>query len=230
MRTATLDARLFKAANAHFHLTALETVSSPGTFSCHVKPRMIPTWSRIKHNPWSLLRCYKIGPFCMASAFGCRKSLSAVLQKLGLFSSGVQLFGVIPKWALVFSPSITCTGSDSSSEVSATAGHQVKQRETATSILYSDLLTLVSKAAKCYKTQGHYIKLVLVLLTTRCFLASLKSITTCQFWISQYNVEQQFVPFSVFLLTTNANHEICASYFNSKVIKKHTRSRYCYDL
>lgn len=74
MRTATLDV-LFKAANAHFHLTALETVSSPGTFCCHVKPRMIPTWSRIKHNPGNLLRCYKIGPFCTASAFGCWRSL-----------------------------------------------------------------------------------------------------------------------------------------------------------
>lgn len=67
MRPANLDV-LFKAANAHFHLTALETVSSPGT-------RMIPTWSRVKHNPGNLLRCYKIGPFCMASAFGCWKSL-----------------------------------------------------------------------------------------------------------------------------------------------------------
>lgn len=229
MRTASLDVLLFKVANAHFHLTALETVSSPGTFSCHVKPRTIPTWSRIKHNPGNLLRCYKTGPFCMASAFGCRKSPSAVLQKLGLFCSGVQLFGIIPKWALVFLPSITCTGSDSSSEVSATAGHQVN-RETATSTLYSDLLTLVSKAAKHYKTQGRYVKLVLVLLTTRYFLASLKSIATCQFWISHYNTKQQSLPFSVFLLTTNVNREICASYFNSKVMKKYTRSRYCYDL
>lgn len=74
MRTATLNV-LFKAANAHFYLTALEAVSSPGTFSCHVKPRMFPTWSRIKHNPGNLLRHYKTGPFCMASAFGSWKSL-----------------------------------------------------------------------------------------------------------------------------------------------------------
>lgn len=73
-RPANLDV-LFKAVNAHFHLTALETVSSPGTLSCHVKPRMIPTWSRVKHNPGNQLRCYRIGPFCTASAFGCRKSL-----------------------------------------------------------------------------------------------------------------------------------------------------------
>lgn len=66
---------LFKAANAHFHLMALETVSSPGTFSYPVKPRVFHTWSRTERNPGNLLRVCKIGPFCVASTFGHWKHL-----------------------------------------------------------------------------------------------------------------------------------------------------------
>lgn len=72
--TAAINA-LFKAANAQFHLMALETVFSPSAFSRPVKPRTFNTWSRTEPKAGNLLRVCKIGAFCMDFAFGCWKCL-----------------------------------------------------------------------------------------------------------------------------------------------------------
>lgn len=67
--TATINGPLFKAANAHFHLTALEAVSSPGTSSRPVKPRTFHTWSKTEHNPGNLLRSLQNGSILYGLCF-----------------------------------------------------------------------------------------------------------------------------------------------------------------
>lgn len=179
MRTATLNV-LFKAANGHFYLTALETVSSPGIFSCHVKPRMFPTWSRIKHNPGNLLRHYRTGPFCMASAFGSWKSLhQQYYRSLAYFLAECSSLVSFPNGHLYF-----CHLSPV--QVVISQKFQPQQDTRWTERLQHPLYTVtfsswfpkqqsVTKPRNCTS---------LLCLYTQCFLASLKSIATCQFWIS----------------------------------------------
>lgn len=82
---------LFKAANAHFHLTALEAVSSPGTSSRPVKPRTFHTWSKTEHNPGNLLRSLQNGLWPLLLLAG-NVLISSVSQALLIFLQSAALW------------------------------------------------------------------------------------------------------------------------------------------